>query len=184
MFGLMTAADLIEQGEQARSRGDEAAALAAFEEAAHLAHTVFDPALEARAMLAVGQLRALREEPLGAREALQEAAARAMEAGDLLTEADAHLAMAVHAFDAGQSKDGHDALLEAMALYRQIDAEPGKTGLARATRMYGEHLGVLGSESDARQALLLARVMFADLGDDLAVQGIDEDLRRLVEFSR
>lgn len=184
IFARMTAAERIEEAERARARGEESAALAAYEEAARLAHAVFDPALEARAMLGVGQLRALSEDLRGAREALQEAVARAMEGGDALVEADAHLAIAACAFDAGQSKDGHDALLEAMALYRQQDSAPAKVGLARATRLYGEHLGVLGSESDARQALQLARLMFEDLGDEAAVRGVDEDLRLLKEYSR
>ena len=178
-----------EKAEALRARGDEAGALAAYSSAAEVARDLFDPALEARAMLAVGELKALAEDLRGAREAFDEAIGRAMEGGVPEVEADAWFAMASACFDSGISKDGHDALLEAMALYRQLaDEAPEnrerKARLARAIHLYGEHLGVLGSESDARQALELARIMYEELGDTAAVEGLREEMRLLTEYSR
>ena len=112
-----------------------------------------------------------------------------MEGGVPLVEADAWFALATACFDAGLSKDGHDSLLEGMALYRQLaDASPEdrelKRRLARSIRVYGEHIGVLGSESDARQALELARMMFDDLGDMDVATGIAKEIALLKEYSR
>lgn len=165
-------------------QGDEAGALAAFERAARAAHQQFDPATEAKAMLGAGDVRRLLGDAAGARDAYEEAIARAMEGGERLVEADAHFALALVAFDQGHSKDGHDALLEAMALYRDEGGDEAKWRLARAVRHYGEHLGVLGSTPEARQALELARAMFTDLGDRAAADGIADDLARLADYAR
>lgn len=175
--------ELIRQADDRRREGD-AEAEALYREAARRARETFDPGNEARAMLAIGALRAQAEDSQAAFEALNEAAARAMEAGDLLLEAQTHHALAAAYLDAGRSKDGHDALLEAMSLYRRVNRPEARVGLARTTRMYGEHLGVLGSADDARQALELARIMFVDLGDQEGARGVEEDLQRLAEYAR
>ncbi len=76
-----------------------------------------------------------------------------------------------------------------MALYRELaDASPTdeslKRRLARSIRVYGEHLGVLGTESDANQALELARIMYADFGDADVAQSIAEEMARLRDYAR
>jgi tetratricopeptide (TPR) repeat protein len=179
----------LESAEALRSRGDEPGALAAYEAAAKAAQSIFDPASEARAMLGVGEMKVLADDSRGARSAFDEAIGRAMEGGLPEVEADSWFALASACFDSGLSKDGHDALLEAMALYRELaDAAPEdrdrKARLARAIRLYGEHLGVLGSESDARQALELARIMYEDLGQQEIAAGIREEMERLRDYSR
>lgn len=180
----MTIQQQLEAADLARARGDEPTALAGFLAAALLARAAFAPALEGRAMLSAGELRHVAGDAAGAREALEEAVARAMEGGDRLVEGDAWYALATVAFDAGRSKDGHDALLEAMALYRELDGREPQRRLARAVRLYGEHLGVLGGAAEARQALELAKAMFSDLGEAEAARGVDEDLAQLDGFSR
>jgi hypothetical protein len=180
----VTTEQLLEMAEVRRRAGDETGALALLGEAAVQAKANFEPALEAQAMLGTGQLLTLGGNDKAARSVFEEAVARAMEGGDVVTEADAHFALATLAFDSGRSKDGHDALLEAMALCRDQDTLDGKRRLARAVRLYGEHIGVLGSAEDARQALELAWVMFDDLGDAQAAAGVRADIVKLQEFSR
>ena len=185
----MNAVESIEQAEQLRRRGDEAGALDAFARAAALARDVFDPATEARGMLGVGQMRVLLDDSRGACEAFEEAVARAVEGGLPDVEADAWLGFAGAAFDGGKSKDGHDALLEAMALSRTLadeapDDRARKERLARTIRIYGEHLGVLGSDADAKQALELARIMYSDLGDQEFARGIQEEIQKLRDWAR
>lgn len=175
---------LLHQADELHRAGDESGARDVYRRAAAAARKTFAPHVEARAMLSLGTLLAASDDPDAARSALEEAMARAMEAGDAMLEADAHLALAHAHFDAGRSKDGHDELLEAMALYRRMDSVDARTKLARATRVYGEHLGVLGSEEDARQALVLAKLMFTELGDTEAAAGIDEELERIRDYER
>lgn len=184
-----SAQEWLQKATTLRSSGDEAGALEAYLNAAKAAHDVFDPALEAQAMLAVGELKAIADDLRGARDAFDEAIGRAMEGGVPDVEADAWFGFASVSFDFGLSKDGHDALLEAMALYRQVaEAAPEdpqcKAKLARAIHLYGEHLGVLGSEADARQALELARIMYEDIGQTELANGIAEEMRLLGDFSR
>lgn len=174
----------LQQADELFRKGDEIAARDAYRRAAVSARTVFDPESEARAMFGLGTLLAAAEDHDSARSAFEEAAARAMEAGNRLLEADAHFALAHAHFDAGRSREGHDELLEAMALYRRLESDEARIGLARATRVYGEHLGVLGSVDDARQALELARLMFRELGDEEAARGVTEEIGRLDEFAR
>jgi hypothetical protein len=50
--------------------------------------------------------------------------------------------------------------------------------------VYGEHLAVLGTESDARQALEIARLMYVDLGETDVAVAIEGDIRRLGEWAR
>jgi tetratricopeptide (TPR) repeat protein len=185
----MTAQELIAAAEQARRSGDEATALKHFSDAAEQARRAFEPAVEGKAMLGVGEMRLLLGDDLGARRAFDEAIGRAMEGGDAHVEAAAWFCLASSCFDAGLSKDGHDSLLESMALYREIaDADPAdiaaKTRLAQCIRLYGEHLGVLGSESDAKQALELARIMYLDLGETEIARSVEGDLERLRNWAR
>lgn len=140
-------------------------------------------------MLGVGELRLLLGDDVGARRAFDEAIGRAMEGGAARLEAEAWLRLASACFDNGLSKDGHDSLLEAMALYREIaDADPSdvpaKHSLAQCIRLYGEHLGVLGSESDAKQALELARIMYLDMGETEIARSVEADLAKLREWAR
>lgn len=177
------------EAERARLKGDERAAHEAYRSAASGAHDVDDLHTEAQALFGLGETCLALDDEGGAARAFGEAAARAMEAGDALLEAEARFALATVAFDAGQSKDGHDELIEAMALYREeSEARPDevhiKRRLARAVRVYGEHLGVLGSEQDARQALELAKRLFVESGDEALARGIDEELRRLGDWAR
>lgn len=175
---------LLQSADELLRTGDETAARDAYRRTAAAARAAFAPEVEARAMLSLGLLLSASDELDAARSALEEAVARAMESGEPMVEADAHLALAHAHFDAGQSKDGHDELLEAMVLYRRMDTVDARRKLARATRVYGEHLGVLGSEADARQALELAKLMFLELGDREAAAGIDEELERIREYER
>lgn len=176
--------ELLRHADELLRTGDENGARDAYRRAAAAARLEFAPQVEARAMLSLGALLAASDDTDAARSALEEAMARAMEAGDMMLEADAHFALAHAHLDAARSKDGHDELLEAMALYRRMDSVEARTKLARATRVYGEHLGVLGSESDARQALELAKLMFTELGDAEAAAGIDEELERIRDYER
>jgi tetratricopeptide (TPR) repeat protein len=185
----MTAPEHLQSAEVLRQAGDEAGAAQAFSQAAEEAHRCFDPATEARAMLGLGAMLLVRDEGERARSAFNDAISRAVEGGVPEVEAEAWFALAAACFDAGLSKDGHDALLEAMALFRKLaDEAPEDAGrkgrLARAIRVYGEHLGVLGTESDARQALEIARLMYADLGDDAAARAIADDVRSLKDWAR
>lgn len=180
----MDASVVLEKAKELRRAGAEAEALAAYEKAAALAQGVFAPALEALALLGAGQMHALAGNLASARVSLEEAIARSMEGGVPLVEADAWLALAHAGFDDGRSKDGHDALLEAMALYRELEGPEAQQGLALTVRLYGEHIGVLGDAEEARHALELARIMYGELGDEAAVRGIRHDLARLHEFSR
>src|SRR5690554_2767572 len=116
----MEARSVLDRAERLRSEGREEAALAAYLEAASLAADAFAPDVEARAMLGAGQLYALNDEYFRAARALQDAVSRAVEAGSPFVEAQAWFALAGASFDAGRSKDGHDAVLEAMALYRSL----------------------------------------------------------------
>jgi len=175
---------LLSNADRSREHGDEAAALGLYRDAAEQAGREFSPELEARAWLGVADMLRLRDEYKPAVEALNDAIARAVEAGNPLLEARAWFVLATTAFDEGRSKDGHDALLEAMTLYRAGDGLEAQQGLALATRTYGEHLAVLGSASDAREALRLSRAMYDALGDAAAVAGIDDDLTRVDEFTR
>lgn len=175
---------LIEQAFQHLSEGEEASARTSFRRAAVLARELFAPGIEARAMLELGSLFVASNDMFSAVSAFQEAVARSMEAGEILLEADAHFALAHAFFDLGQSKDGHEALLEAMVIYRQHDSQEARQKLARTTRVYGEHLAILGSAEDAAEALELARLMFVELGDQLAARGVEEELRRLEDFAR
>lgn len=180
----MDARTVLDRAEELRRAGAEAEALAAFEEAAQLAAEIFAPAEEAQALLGAGQLHALSGNLASARQRLEEAIARSMEGGVPLVEADAWLALAHAGFDDGRSKDGHDALLEAMALYRGLDGDAARQGLAQSVRLYGEHIGVLGDTAEARQALVLARIMYTELGDEDAARGVGEDLERLDAYGR
>ncbi len=180
---------LLDRADAARRSGDDQEALSACLEASRQARELFAPDLEARAMLGVAQIRALGDELRPGRDAFDEAIARAVEGGVPVIEAEAWFGLASTFFDHGRSKDGHDALLEAMALCREIseaspDDRTAKARLARAIRLYGEHIGVLGSESDARQALELARIMYADLGEAAIAQSITADIAALREYSR
>ncbi len=174
----------LQEAEGARDAGRLDVALGLFRAIADEAAAQFAPEHECRAMLALGQLLNVMESPAEATEALEQAAARAMEAGLALVEAEAHVTLATIAFDAGRSKDGHDALLEAMALYRGLEGPDAQRGLAVAVRLYGEHLGVLGGKDEAAQALRLAQAMFRDLGDATAVAGIEADLAELDAYAR
>jgi tetratricopeptide (TPR) repeat protein len=183
------ATDWLAVGDRHRRSGDDASAVTAYQQAIQLARSAFDPAVEARALLSTGEILVLADDFRGARDAFDEAIGRAMEGGDRLIEAEAWFALASSCFDQALSKDGHDALLEAMTLYRQLaDEAPedleAKRRLARSIRLYGEHLGVLGSESDAKQALELARIMYSDVGDHVAAEGIAEEMTALREYSR
>jgi tetratricopeptide (TPR) repeat protein len=185
----MEASDWLTDAEHRRQCGDEAGALDAFKRAAESARAAFDPAGEGRAMLGVGEMRLLLADDAGARRAFEEAIARAVEGGAPDVEAEAWFRLATAFFDAGRSKDGHDALLESMALLRQMaddapDDAAVKARLARAIRVYGEHLAVLGTESDARQALEIARLMYVDLGETQVAAAIDADVRRLGDWAR
>jgi tetratricopeptide (TPR) repeat protein len=185
----MNARELLQRAEACRRTGDEAGALAAYTQAAAAAQAVFEPAVEARAMLGVGEMRLLQDDPAGARQAFDDAIGRAVEGGDPEVEAEAWFGLASACFDAGASKDGHDALLEAMALARDLaDRSPTdrmkKGRLARAVRLYGEHIGVLGSESDAKQALELARIMYTDLGDLEAARSVQQEIEKLNAWAR
>lgn len=180
----MNALELLKEANARRQRGDEQGALHSFELAAEYAADFAQPGLEAQALLGAGELHGLLDDPARARTCLEAAIARSMEAGTPLVEADAWLALAHGGFDAGRSKDAHDALLEAMALYRDLDGEHAKRGLARTVRLYGEHIGVLGDATEARQALELARIMYLELGDGQAAQGIAADLERLHDYAR
>lgn len=185
----MNATEWLQKAETRRRAGDEPGALAAYLEAARAAQAIFDPAVEARAMLGVGEMRLLQDDSAGARQAFDDAIGRAVEGAEPDVEVQAWFGLASACFDAGASKDGHDALLEAMALARDLaDRNPGdrdrKVQLARAIRLYGEHIGVLGSESDARQALELARIMYADLGDSDAARSVQEEIEKLNAWAR
>lgn len=180
----MSLEEVLERAQQLLEDGDEAAARNEFRRVSVLAREVFAPHIEAQAMLALGSLFVAAEDLLSAQSTFQEAIARSMEAGDRLLEADAHLALAHTSFDLGQSKHGHESLLEAMVIYRQHDSEQARRNLARATRVYGEHIAVLGSAEDAREALILAQLMFRELGDEAAAGGIEEDLQELKEYER
>ena len=180
----MSIVEFLSMADEARARGEEQAALDAYLSAARLAREGFAPELEARACLGAGAVRHLMGDEPGARASFHEAIARAMEGGSPMLEADAHFSLAMLAFDHGRSKDGHDALLESMALYREMDSLEGRTKMARAVRTYGEHIAVLGDAKAAREALLLARAMYLDLGDGAAVAGVDQDLSQLKALER
>lgn len=182
----MDAGIVLQRAEEHRRAGAEAEALATYEQAAALAGELFAPDIEARALLGAGQMHALAGNLASARLRLEDAVARSMEGGVPLVEADAWLALAHACFDDGRSKDGHDALLESMALYRDLEVEgaAAQQGLALAVRLYGEHIGVLGDTAEARHAFELARIMYSELGDDAAAGGIQGDLERLHAFSR
>ena len=175
----MDFADPLGLAERLLSAGDEAAALAAYEQAAREARARFDPLTEACAKLGTGDVHRLAGNDEAARAAYEEAAQRAVEGGSVLVEADAHFALALTAFDAGRSKDGHDALLEAMELYRREPGDAAKSRLARSVRLYGEHLTVLGNAVEANRALELARSIYRELGDAGAAASVDEDLKRI-----
>lgn len=180
----MSIEQLLAMADEALARGEEQAALDAYLSAARTARESFAPELEARACLGAGAVRHLMGDEPGARAAFHEAIARAMEGGSAMLEADAHFSLAMLAFDHGRSKDGHDALLESMALYREMSTDEGRTKMARAVRTYGEHIAVLGDAKAAREALELARAMYRDLGDDAAVEGLDDDLSQLKSLER
>lgn len=180
----MSVEQLFSDAERARRTGETARAREAYEQLSVHARSEFLPDVEARALLALGELAIAEDDAKGARALLTDAVARAMEGGVPLVEAGAYLALAHASFDLGRSKDGHDALLEAMALYRSLDGRPAMEGLARSMRLYGEHLGVLGDAKEARNALEIARVMFADLGDAEGAAGVVADMARLEEFAR
>jgi len=181
---LTTMDETLLAAEEARDRGAASVAMTLYRQVARDAAAFFAPDLEARALLALGELLLSEGDEGEARSALEEAVGRAMEGGLPLVEADAHYALAVLAFDAGRSKDGHDALLEAMALYRSLPEEAARRGMARAVRTYGEHIGVLGSPDEAKAALLLSRAMFVDLGQADAAAAIDVELSLLAEYAR
>jgi hypothetical protein len=144
----------------------------------------FNPELEARGSLALGELLVGRGAGVEARGVLENAVSRSVEAGLPLVEAEGWYALAMVSFDEGRSKDGHDALLEAMALYRSLDDRDGRRGLARAVRAYGEHVAVLGGAEQAREALGLAGAMYADLGDESEVIGVAADAKDVDYFAR
>lgn len=175
---------LLSEAERLRESGDEVNALLQYRRAAEESARVFAPATEAAALLGAAEMQRFTGEPAAAIATLNDAIARAVEAGEPLVEARAWFVLATTAFDEGRSKDGHDALLEAMTLYREGTGREAQEGLALATRTYGEHLAVLGSASDARDALRLARAMYDALGDPSAVAGIDADLAKVAEFAR
>lgn len=175
---------MLATAERARDRGAEEEALAAFVAAAQAARTQFAPEFEARAHLGAGAIRHLLGDEKGARASFEEAIGRAMEGGSRLLEADAYYALAMLAFDHGRSKDGHDALLESMALYRDLDGDEAKAKLARAIHAYGEHLAVLGDAKAAREALSLARAMFADLGETALATGVESEIADLARYER
>ncbi len=176
--------NLLEEAVLLRDAGDEAGAERLLRALlAKLAGT-FAPDLEARAALALGELLVGRGEGPGARTVLESAVSRAVEAGLPLVEAESWYALAMASFDEGRSKDGHDALLEALALYRCVDGVEAKWGLARAVRAYGEHVAVLGGSEQAREALTLAGAMYADLGDAAEVQGVAADAKDVEFFAR
>lgn len=184
MSPVMDAGIVLQRAEEQRRAGAETEALATYEEAAALAGELFAPDVEARALLGAGQMYALAGDLASARLRLEDAISRSMEGGVPLVEADAWLALAHAGFDDGRSKDGHDALLEAMTLYRDHEGAEAQQGLALSVRLYGEHIGVLGDADEARHALELARIMYSELGDEAAAGGIQGDLTRLQEFSR
>ncbi len=180
----MDARARFDEVERLRDAGRWREALALLRQTALDASLAFDPAVEATALLAMGELLNAEGDGAAAAAPLEEAIARSMEGGVPAVEARAHALLATLYFDAGRSKDGHDALLEAMALYRAQDDADSRRGLAVCMRLYGEHIGVLGSTEEAVQALRLAQAMFRDLGDEAAAVGIDQELARLPDYAR
>ena len=180
----MPIATLLANADTARDEGREHDALALFRAAAEQARDSFEPELEARAELGAAAMLHLAGDEAGARTAYEGAVGRAMEGGSRMLEADAHFGLAMLAFDHGRSKDGHDELLEAMALYREMAEREGRVKMARAVRTYGEHVGVLGDVESARQALRLARAMYMDLDDAVAVEDVERALGLLESYAR
>lgn len=180
----MSIPSLLAEADSARDEGRETAALALYREAARQARDAFEPELEARSELGVAALLHVEGDERAARDAYESAIGRAMEGGSRMLEADAHFGLAMLAFDHGRSKDGHDELLEAMALYREMPELEGRRKMARAVRTYGEHVGVLGDPDAARQALQLARAMYRDLEDAAAVEDVETALALLERYAR
>ncbi|MFM2152005.1 MAG: hypothetical protein RL199_440 [Pseudomonadota bacterium] len=175
---------MMEQARHACAEGDEAAAERTLRVLLERLADAFDPELEARASLLLGELLVGRSEGAEARRVLENAVARSLEAGLPLVEAEAWYGLAMSAFDEGRSKDGHDALLEAMALYRGLDGDDARRGLARAVRAYGEHVAVLGGSAQAKEALTLAGAMYGALGDAAEVEGVASDAKDVDYFAR
>ena len=77
---------------------------------------------------------------------------------------------------------------EAVQLYEELlahrDALADPAGTARLLANQGNALGHLGVFADARERLVSARELFADLGDTESVAGVDEVLASLAEAER
>ncbi|MFM2153926.1 MAG: hypothetical protein RL199_2361 [Pseudomonadota bacterium] len=175
---------MLEQARRAHAAGDETSAERTLRTLLERLASSFDPDIEARASLMLGELLVGRGEGAEARRLLENAVARSLESGLPFVEAEAWYGLAMAAFDEGRSKDGHDALLEAMALYRGLDGDDARRGLARAVRAYGEHVAVLGGAEQAKEALRLAGAMYGALGDAAEVAGVDADAKDIDYFAR
>lgn len=100
----------------------------------------------------------------------------AQEIGWMQEEALLFKLLAQMAFDEGRSKDGHDHLLDAIALFQELDqwAEA-----ALLTRWYAEHLSFLGALPEAKAAFKLAHERFLNCQDEAAAAGCLADLQAI-----